>query len=230
MAQGSYVTDKRIGKVDDELWDDEAVEFIARGNDVKSKYQGSETSYDNTKGWPRLVATDQRVFIKVPKLLNTKVESIDYSDLSAADIGSSGITGTQIKLRTIQGKTYIFRADEPDNPELEQMVDFIRSQITGEQQTKSEPSASTTTTSTSFPDRAELHQTESCVECGESVSDGVSRCPNCGFNPSKHKTWFYIHVVLSGVSAATIIGILILPFFIWKARKHRQKYRGGVAG
>lgn len=127
MAKGSYVSDKRIGKVVDEVWADETVEFIAKGNNVKAKYQGSTTSFDHTKGWPRLVATNQRVFIKVPKLLKTKVESVDYDDLSAADLGSSGLTGTQLKLRTIQGKTYIFRADEPGDAELEQMVDFIRS-------------------------------------------------------------------------------------------------------
>lgn len=227
MAQGNYVTDKRIGKVDSEIWDEETVQFIAKGNDVKAKYQGSTTNFDNTKGWPRLVATDQRVFIKVPKLLNTKVESIGYDDLSAADLGGSGITGTEIKLRTIQGKTYTFRADEPDDTEIEEMVEFIRSRITGEQQT--EPSPSSTASSTS-PDRAELHKTESCVECGESVSDGVNRCPHCSYDPEAHRKWWWIHTLLIGLLWATIIGIpfSIIPFL--KSRKHSKKYKQGVSG
>lgn len=229
MSQGSYVNEKRIGKVDDELWSDETVEFIAKGNGVKVKYQNTSDSLDHTKGWPRLVATDRRVFIKVPKLISTKIESVDYEDLSAADLGSSGITGTQIKLRTNAGKTYIFKADEPDDTELRQMVDFIQSKITGEPQSEGEQS-STATPSPSPTDTDQLSKTESCVECGEGVSDGVARCPNCGFDPSDHKTWFWIHVFLTGLLWATLVGIPFSIITILKGRKHRQKYSGGVTG
>lgn len=222
MSQGSYVTQERIGKIDDELWDDETVQYIARGNSVKAKFQGSTTSFDNTKGWPRLVATDQRVFFKVPKVFNTKVESVDYNDLSAADLGSSGMSGTQIKLRTIRGKTYVFKADEPGDVELEEMVDFIREQITDQPEPKSDTSSTTTTTS-SATDQADLHKTESCIECGEGVSEGVSRCPHCGYNPGDHKKWMYIHVLLS----ATII---LFPISFFKARAHGKKARKGVTG
>lgn len=69
-----------------------------------------------------------------------------------------------------------------------------------------------------------------CRECGSELdSADVSRCPHCGYDPGEHKKWFWIHVLLSGVLAATLIGIILIPFTIWKARKHRGKYRQGVA-
>ena len=230
MSEGSYVTEERIGKIDDELRDNETVQYIAKGNSLDAKYQGSTTNYNNTKGWPRLVATDKRVFFKVPKVLNTKVESVEYNELSGADLGSSGLSGTEIKLRTIQGKTFVFKADEPGDVELEELVDFIREQITDQPEAESQTTSTTSTNTGSSSDRAELHKTESCVECGESVSEGISRCPNCGFNPGEHKKRFYIHALLAGISGATLVGLVIVPFFVWKSRKHRKKYKQGVTG
>jgi hypothetical protein len=227
MPQGSYVTDETIGKVDDEVRSDETVQYIAKGNSLDAKYQGSTTSYNNTKGWPRAVATDQRVFFKVPKVLNTKVESVRYNELSAADIGSSGLSGTEMKLRTIQGKTFVFKADEPGEAELKEMIEFIRGQITGQPEPESNTSSTTNTTTSattsSSSERADLHKTESCIECNEGVSEGVTRCPHCGYNPSDHKKWVYIH----GLLCCTVI---LFPISFFKARAHGKKARKGVTG
>jgi hypothetical protein len=239
MPQGSYVTDDTLGKVDDEVRSDETVQYIAKGNSLDAKYQGSTTSYNNTKGWPRMVATDQRVFYKVPKVFNTKVESVEYSNLSAADLGSSGLSGTEIKLRTVRGKTYTFKADEPGDAELEEMVEFIREQISNQSGPETQSASSDTTSpssttasqsTTSSSDRADLHKTESCVECGESVSEGIERCPNCGYNPDAHNKWRAIHSVLAGVSFITIIGIPLAVWFYLKAKGHRKKVKAGVTG
>lgn len=233
MAIGNYVTEKQIGKVEDIFWDDEQVEFIAKGNNVTAKYQGSTESFDNTKGWPRMVATDQRVFIKVPKLLNTKVESLGFDELSAADTGSSGLTGTEIKLRTVRGKTYIFKADEPGEAEIEEMVNYIRDQLTGEKPSETDNSnfeSNSTTQMSSGTARSAARKTESCVKCGESVSDGVSRCSNCGYNPGEHRKWLYIHLVLTAVLILTVVGIPLGIFTYLKARKHNKLYKRGVTG
>jgi hypothetical protein len=228
MPQGSYVTDETIGKVEDELRPDEEVQYIARGNDVKVKYRGSSESLDYIRGRPRLVVTDQRVFIKVPKFINTHVESFEYDQLTGADLGNSGMSGTRVKFRTVQGKDYSFRADKPEDTELEMMAEFMRERVSGQQTAQSETDSTPTGSSTA--DRDDLHKAQSCVECGESVSEGVERCPNCGYNPGEHKKWFYIHALLAGVSGATIVGLLIAPFFWIKGRKHRKKYKRGVTG
>lgn len=69
-----------------------------------------------------------------------------------------------------------------------------------------------------------------CRECGSEVeSDSVSRCSNCGYNPAEHRKWFYIHVLLSGVLWATLVGIPFSIITILKARKHRKKSKQGVA-
>lgn len=227
MAQGSYVTEKSVGKVEDVLRSDEEVQFIAKGNKVKVKFQGSTDGINHTRGWPRLVATDRRVFIKVPRFIFTKVESVPYTDLSAANTGSSGLTGTEIKLRTVEGKTLIFRATDPNDSELKQLIDYLHNQITSGQGSEDIETPSTGTTPQQQED---LRQTETCIECNQSVSGGVNRCPNCGFNPAEHKKWMYLHSVLAGVSAMTIIGLIIAPVFLKKARGHGKKYRGGVTG
>jgi len=226
MSQGGYVTDETIGKVNDEVWGDESVQYIAKGSgNVTESFQGSTTKHSSTKGWPRMVATDRRVFIKIPQLTGSKAESVDYEDLSAADVGSSGLTGTQIKLRTVRGKTYSFKADEPGDAELEEMVDYLRGQISNQQTTDSE--SPSTHTSSSTADRADLHKTASCVECGEAVSEGVSRCSNCGYAPSEHKKWALVHLILGTFSAPTVVG----PFvFGWKMAGHWKKYKRGVTG
>ncbi|WP_436900244.1 PH domain-containing protein [Halovenus halobia] len=217
MPQGNYVTDDTLGKVESEVWSDETVNYIAKGSgNVKAKFQGSTSKLSSTKGWPRMVATDQRVFIKIPQITGSKVEEVQYEDLSAADIGSSGLTGTQIKLRTIRGKTYTFKADEPGDAELEEMVDYIREQISNHQPAEQ-------ATSSGSANRADLHKTESCVECGEGVSEGVSRCPHCGFNPSDHKKWRWIHVALC-------MTVVLIPISLPKARAHAKKAKGGVTG
>ena len=228
MPQGNYVTDETIGKVDGELRADEEVQYLARGNDVEVSYRGSTDNLNYLRGRPRLVATDQRVFLKVPKTMSNRVDSFEYDELAGADLGNSGLSGTRVKFRTVQGKDYSFRADKPDGAELEQMVEFMREQASGQQSTQSETGSTPTASSTA--DRADLHKTESCVECGEGVSEGVSRCPNCGYDPGDHKTWFYIHALLAGLVSITIVGLLIAPVFWWKGRKHRKKYKRGVTG
>jgi hypothetical protein len=168
-------------------------------------------------------------------VFNTKVESVEYSDLSAADRGSSGLSGTEIKLRTVQGKTFVFKADEPGEAELEEMVEFIRGQITN--QSSPEPDSPSTTSpsssatrTTSTDDRAELHKTESCVECGESVNEGVSRCPNCGYDPSNIKSKQRKNSLIGGILCATIIGIPLGILYIRRARKQAKKAKRGVTG
>jgi len=69
-----------------------------------------------------------------------------------------------------------------------------------------------------------------CRECGSEVeSDAISRCPHCGYNPGEHRKWFYIHVLLSGVLWATLIGIPVSIITILKGRSHRKKSKQGVA-
>jgi ribosomal protein L37E len=69
-----------------------------------------------------------------------------------------------------------------------------------------------------------------CRACGSEVdSDSISRCPHCGFDPAEHKKWFWIHVLLSGVLWATLIGIPFSIITILKARSHRKKSKQGVA-
>ena len=227
MPQGSYVTDETIGKVDSEVWSDESVQYITKGSgNVKESFQGSTTKHSSTKGWPRMVATDQRVFIKIPQLTGSTVESVNYQDLSAADIGSSGLTGTQMKLRTIRGKSYTFKADEPGDAELEEMMDYIREQISNhqpaEQATPSTGSAST--------NRADLHKTASCIECGEGVNEGATRCPNCGYDPSDYKSKQRKNSLIGGLLCATIIGIPLGALYIRRARKQGKKAKRGLTG
>jgi ribosomal protein L37E len=69
-----------------------------------------------------------------------------------------------------------------------------------------------------------------CRKCGSELETAnVSRCPHCGYDPGEHKKWFWIHVLLSGVLAATLVGIILIPFTILKARSHRKKSKQGVA-
>lgn len=221
MSKGNYVSDETVGKVDGELRPEEEVQYIARGNKVEQSYRGSTESIDFLKGRPWLVATDQRVVLKIPKIMSSRIESFEYDELAGADLGNSGMTGTRVKFRTIQGKDYSFRADKPDDTELEMMTEFMRERVDGQQAPESD--TGTTTTASSSSNRADLHKTESCIECGEGVSADVSRCPHCGYDPSDHKTWLYIHVLLSGT-------IVLLPISFFKARAHAKKARKGVTG
>ncbi|MDS0280562.1 PH domain-containing protein [Haloarcula onubensis] len=221
MPQGSYVTDKTIGKVEDEVRADEEVQFIARGNDVEVSYRGSTDNLNYIRGRPRLVVTDQRVFLKIPKTIGTNVESFEYDEIAGADLGNSGLTGTRVKFRTVQGKDYSFRADKPDDSELEMMVEFMREQASGERPQTSGSAGSTP---------ADFHQTESCIECGEGVNEGVSRCPNCGYDPSDYKSKQRKNSLIGGILCATIIGIPLGILYIRRARKQGKKAKRGVTG
>ncbi|KOX94867.1 hypothetical protein AMS69_03125 [Haloarcula rubripromontorii] len=221
MPEGNYVTNKTVSKVEDELRADEEVQYLARGNKVEQSYRGSTEKLGYLRGRPWLVVTDQRVFLKIPKAMSSHVDSFEYDELAGADLGNSGMTGTRVKFRTVQGKDYSFRADKPEDTELEMMVEFMREQASGQRSTGAAPSGSHS---------ADLHQTESCIECGQGVSEGVSRCPNCGFNPAAHNKWRAIHSVLAGFSFITIVGIPLAIWFYLKAKSHRKKVKGGVTG
>jgi hypothetical protein len=227
MVQGSYVTDETIGKVDDEVWSDESVQYIAKGSgNVVESFQGSTTKHASTKGWPRIVATNQRVFIKTPQFTGSTVESVDYQDLTAADIGSSGLTGTEMKLRTFRGKTYTFNADEPGDAELEEMMNYIRKQISNDQPAEE----STSSTDSASANRADLHKADSCVECGESVNEGVSRCSNCGYDPADYKEKFRKNFLIGTVLCSTVIGIPLGILYLRRAFKQAGKAKKGVTG
>ncbi|MFA9516571.1 hypothetical protein ACERIT_05040 [Halopenitus sp. H-Gu1] len=69
-----------------------------------------------------------------------------------------------------------------------------------------------------------------CRECGSEVdSDSVSRCAHCGYDPAEHKKWFWVHILLSGVLWATLVGIPFSIITILKGRSHRKKSKQGVA-
>ncbi|MFT4883554.1 MAG: ribosomal protein L37E [Natronomonas sp.] len=79
----------------------------------------------------------------------------------------------------------------------------------------------------SSSDRADLHKTESCIRCGESVSEDATRCSNCGYDAADHEKRALIHLVLGTVSFPTIIGPVV---FGWKAGGHWKKHKRGITG
>lgn len=223
MPTGNYVTDKTIAKVEDQIRSGEEVKFLARGNKVYESYQGSKDSIDYVKGKPRLAVTDSRLFIKIPKIMNSKILSYDFSEIGGMDIGDSGMTGTVVNFRTSGGKDYTFRADKPEEVELKQLAEYVRSQLsqtdaTPNQNTNSQNNQSDMSTPTA--QNADSRKTASCVECGAAVGEHASQCPNCGYDGPEHMKWLIIHLVLAIVTIPTLVGPVI---FGWKVGTHFKK-------
>lgn len=134
-GRGSYVTDKRLAKVESILDEGETVYYLTRGSTVdvegssagKSLFGDDRDRKSGTRGWVRAAITDKRVAIKIPQWLGSDERSIPYESITSVDL-DTGLVNKRISLQT-PGQTYHIEVHEPGKEETREAVKFIREKI-----------------------------------------------------------------------------------------------------
>lgn len=133
--QGEYVTEKRVGKIEDVLEDGEPVHYLIRCNKFETRGAGAGGVFGSmnsdvetgSKGYVRAAFTDNRVVVKIPQLMGNDERSIPYDTISTAQF-DKGMMKSKITLQTA-GAAYEIYGVKPGKDELREALKFVREKI-----------------------------------------------------------------------------------------------------
>ena len=122
--QNDFVSKKTVNKIDSHLKPGEKVHYLAKdaggGLEINDR-----DKVVGTKGYIRTVATDGRVLITVPNILNTETHVIPYENIASVS-HSSGVVRNRLMIES-SSKTYGVDIGNLADDACEDMTRFVRS-------------------------------------------------------------------------------------------------------